>query len=114
MSEHGNSLRRLASRAFPTFPSDMRESLTVEQFVTGLSCHELKRYVQFSHPKTLDRAISLALEYESFEGSQDNPRTPRDNEKPHVGYARAVLPPVDKNDNNSNVIWKSLKNLFNK
>lgn len=51
----------------------MRESLTVEQFVPGLRCHELKRYVQFSHPKTLDRAISLALEYGSFEGSQDNP-----------------------------------------
>lgn len=81
MSEYENSLRRLASQAFPTFPSDMRESLTVEQFVVlGLRCHELKRYVQFSHPKTLVRAIniSLALEYRPFEGSQDNPWKPRD------------------------------------
>lgn len=87
----------------------MRESLTVEQFVTGLSCHERKRHVQFSHPKTLDRAISLALEYELFEGSQDNPRKPRDIEKPHVGYARTVLPPVDKNDNNSHVNLEKLE-----
>lgn len=78
VSEYGKSLRRLASRAFPTFPSDMRESLTDEQFVPGLRCHELKRYVQFSHPKTLVRAISLALEYGPFEGSQDNPWKPRD------------------------------------
>lgn len=79
MSEYENSLRLLASQAFPTFPSDMRESLTVEQFVVlGLRCHELKRYVQFSHPKTLVRAISLALEYGPFEGSQDNPWKPRD------------------------------------
>lgn len=57
----------------------MRESLTVEQFVVlGLRCHELKRYVQFSHPKTLVRAISLALEYGPFEGSQDNPWKPWD------------------------------------
>lgn len=106
VSEYGYSLRRLASRAYPTFPSDMRESLTVEHFVIGLGCHELKRYVQFSHPKTLDRAISLALEIESFEGSQD---TPRNIEKPHVGYARAVLPPVDKNDNNSHVNLEKLE-----
>lgn len=78
VSEYENSLRRLASQAFPTFPSDMCESLTVEQFVVlGLRCHELKRYVQFSHPKTV-RAISLALEYGPFEGSQDNPWKPRD------------------------------------
>lgn len=67
--EYGYLLRRLVSRAYPTFPSDKRKSLTVEQFVTGLDCHELKHYVQFSHPKTLDRAIPLALVYESFEGS---------------------------------------------
>lgn len=79
MSEYENSLRRLASQAFPTFPPDMRESLAVEQFVVlGLRCHELKRYVQFSHPKTLVRAISLALEYGPFEGSQYNPWKPRD------------------------------------
>lgn len=94
VSEYGKSLRRLASRAFPTFPSDMRESLTDEQFVPGLRCHELKRYVQFSRPKTLVRAI--ALEYGSFEGSQDNPWKPREIEKPHVGFARALFPPVDK------------------
>lgn len=88
----------------------MRESLTDEQFVPGLRCHELKRYVQFSRPKTLVRAI--ALEYGSFEGSQDNPWKPREIEKPHVGYARAVLPPVDKNDNNSHVNLENLEEYF--
>lgn len=65
--------------------------------------------MQFSHPKTLNRAISLALEYESFEGSQDTPRKPRDIEKPHVGYARTVLPPVDKNDSIGHVNLEKLK-----
>lgn len=44
LAKYGYSLRRLAS-AFPTFPSKMRESLTVEQLISGLSCHELKRFV---------------------------------------------------------------------
>lgn len=33
-------------------------------------------------------------------------------EKPHVGYARAVLPPVDKNDNNSHVNLENLEEYF--
>ena len=35
--------------------------------VTGLNNHELKRHVQFGHPKNLNEAIALALEYDSFE-----------------------------------------------
>lgn len=33
-------------------------------------------------------------------------------EKPHVGYARTVLPPVDKNDNNSHVNLENLEEYF--
>lgn len=32
--------------------------------------------------------------------------------KPHVGYTRAVLPPVDKNDNNSHVNLENLEEYF--
>ena len=38
----------------------MRESLIVEQYINGLTNPEMKRHVQFAHPNTLDRAISLA------------------------------------------------------
>jgi hypothetical protein len=87
----------------------MRESLTVEQFITGLNGQELKRFVQFAHPKTLDRAISLALEFESFDGLPNSPRKPRDTEKPPVGFARAILPPVEKNDCNSQITLEKLE-----
>ena len=85
----------------------MRESLTVEQFIfSGLSCHELKLYVQFSHQNTLDCAISLAVEFESFEGSQNVPGKPHDAKKPHVSFARALH---IKNDNNSHINSKNLE-----
>ncbi|CAC5419746.1 unnamed protein product [Mytilus coruscus] len=48
-----------------------REPETLNKFATANP--ELKRHVQFSHPTTLDRAISLALEFEAFEGSQISP-----------------------------------------
>lgn len=113
-SDYGYVLKRLASRAFPSFPSDMRETLTVEQFVTGLRSQELKRYVQFSHPKTLDRAISLAIEFESFEGTQDTIRKPQDCEKSSI---RAVLPPQkDSSENHLNLqnLEKSIEQIVQK
>lgn len=93
VSEYGYSLRRLASRAYPTFPSDMCESLTVKQLFTVLGCHELKRYVQFSHPKTLDRAISLALEYKSFEGHK-TPHGNRGTLRNHMLVIHALFFPL--------------------
>ena len=66
--QYGYALRRLASKAFPSIPNDCQEQWVLDQFVMGLKNHELKRHVQFGHPKSLNEAIALALEYESFEG----------------------------------------------
>ena len=55
----------------------MRESLIVEQYISGLGSAEIKRHVQFAHPTTLDHAISLAVEFEAFEGAQILPRKPK-------------------------------------
>ncbi|CAC5378552.1 unnamed protein product [Mytilus coruscus] len=80
-TDYGYALKRLSSRAFPTIPVMMRDSLIVEQYISGLGSAELKRRVQFTHPTTLDRAISLALEFEAFEGAQIYPRKPKDLEE---------------------------------
>ena len=65
--EYGYTLHRLAVRAFPNIPHNCQEQWVLDQFVMGLDRPELKRYVQFGHPRTLNEAISLAIEYESFE-----------------------------------------------
>lgn len=117
VADYGYTLRRLASRAFPSFPLDMRESLTVEQFVTGLGSQELKRYVQFSHPKSLDRAISLALEFESFEGSQDMLRKPKDPEKlPYRQCSTLISPEGNDSSNHTNNenLEKSIERIVQK
>ncbi|CAC5404154.1 unnamed protein product [Mytilus coruscus] len=80
-ADFGYALKRLGSRAFPTIPVMMRESLIVEQYISGLGSAELKRHVQFAHPTTLDRAISLAVEFEAFEGAQIYSRKPKNVEE---------------------------------
>ena len=77
VSDFGYALKRLATRAFPSIPFDARESLIIEQYISGLGDADLKRHVQFSHPSSLDNAISLALEFEASEGSQIVPRKPK-------------------------------------
>lgn len=67
----------------------MRESLIIEQYISGLGSPELQRHVQFAHPTTLDRAISLAVEFEAFDGAHIYPRKPRDMEEMPVLALRA-------------------------
>ena len=69
LEEHGNHFEPNASENINNMTcvtEKAQNGLTVEQFISGKSCHELKRYDQFSHSNILDRTISLAVEFESF------------------------------------------------
>ena len=52
---------------FPSIPNECLEQWVLDQFVIGLNNHKLKTHVKFGHPKNLNEAFALALEYESFE-----------------------------------------------
>lgn len=71
ITDYGYALRRLGCLAFPGIPYDAKEIYIIDQFIYGLGNQELKKHVKLKHPKTLDQAISLAVEFESFEGSQN-------------------------------------------
>ena len=84
-ADYGYALKRLATRAYPTVPVSLRESIVIEQYINGLGSAEIRRHVQFAHPTSVDRAISLAVEFEAFEGVQNHtPRKPRDIETQSV------------------------------
>ena len=87
--EFGYALRRLASKAFPSVSCSEQEVWIIDQFATGLGSRELRKHVKFGHPKTLHAAISLAVEFETFEGSVDN----YENSKPRVS---GLITSVDK------------------
>ena len=53
----------------------------MDQFIAGLGSPELQKFVQFQHPKTLEAAINLAIEYTAFVGNLDKVMKPSlDNE----------------------------------
>ena len=58
------ALRRLASRAFPTISLNAPEQWVLDQLVNGVGNSEIRKHVQFAHPRKLREVISLATEYE--------------------------------------------------
>ena len=73
--QYGYALRRLASKAFPTISLNAQEQWVLDQFVNGLGNSEIRKHVQFAHPRNLHEAISLATEYECFEMSSSRRNT---------------------------------------
>jgi hypothetical protein len=77
VTDYGYALRRLAMRAFPKITWEAREDIVVDQYINGLGTLEIKRHVQFAHPLNLDGAISAAVEFEAFDGTQQTARKPQ-------------------------------------
>ena len=71
VSEYGRDLKKLALKAFPRVAGlgDLDE-LIIDSFCNGMADGEMKKHIYFGHPQNLDRAISLAIEYEAMECSQ--------------------------------------------
>ena len=54
-------------------PRDARDVFAIDHFIHGLRSNDMKQHVHFNYPKTLDEAITLAVEYEAFESSIEIP-----------------------------------------
>lgn len=113
VAEYGYSLKRLAAHAFPKIPYEIREGFIIEQYISGLSDPDMKRHVQFSHPNTLDRAISLALEFEAFEGSQVNNMSRKPKEEDFVPICNSIKVNEQVNDqcSQSSIFTKMIENM---
>ncbi|PVD28926.1 hypothetical protein C0Q70_11521 [Pomacea canaliculata] len=51
VTEYGFVLNRLAASAYPNMPLEARETIVIDQFVSGLPSKDLRRHVQFNHPR---------------------------------------------------------------
>ena len=61
-----SSLRRLVNRAYPEAVPDLRYSLAKDQFIDALEDREIRIKLRESGPKTLDEAVSRALQIEAM------------------------------------------------
>ena len=89
VTEYGFALNRIASDAYPRMPPEARETIVIDQFVSGLPSKDLRRHVQFHHPSSIHEAIALASEFESFEERFDG-RKPENTEKGNDTSVRSI------------------------
>ena len=66
LSELGQDVNRLVRLAYPSATVDVRELLFKDYFIDALNDHELEWAVLRGKPESVDNALTLALEYESF------------------------------------------------
>lgn len=95
-SDYGYALRILSCLAYPEVPHSLREINVIEQFINGLSSHDLKKHISLNHPKSLDDAIALATEYKAFEGSQITLVKPKETFEYEESWVRSVSANVSK------------------
>ena len=75
VEDYGQALQSLAGKAFPETPEQALERMVIFQFTAGMEEEDLRRHIHFGRAKTMDKAISLAVEWESFSNKK------KDNDK---------------------------------
>ena len=71
---YAQALGRTVQKAFPKMPCDAQEQWVLDQFTIGLGDVEIRKHVQFGHPRDINAAISLAIELEAFESMNKTSR----------------------------------------
>ena len=61
-----SSLQRLIDKAYPEVIPDLQDSLAKDQFIDTLEDREIRMKIPESSPKTLDEAVSQALQIEAM------------------------------------------------
>ena len=89
----GRDIRCLARMAYHSLPLGTRDQLASDQFIDGLANKELRRSVLLSHPKSLDEAIRVAVEFEIASGDTTEPPKQVNSV---TGTAKHLPDPVDR------------------
>ena len=63
---YGESLEKLADKAYPELQEEARERFALNQYLTQLTNPQVAFGVKQSKPKTIDDAVRLTLEMESY------------------------------------------------
>ncbi len=109
VADYGYSLRRLGQKAYPCLLYQQLETYVIDQYINGLSNYELKKHVQFGHPRTLDQAIALATEFEALEGSVDRVKKP-------LHHTTDIISPINPTEPKpqSTISWQQISEMMDK
>ncbi|XP_021371063.1 uncharacterized protein LOC110461754 [Mizuhopecten yessoensis] len=66
LPELGQAIRRLVNLAYPTVPSDVRDTLAKQQFIEALADSDMRIRIKQGIPQNLTDTIRLAVELEAY------------------------------------------------
>ena len=66
LTELGQDIWRLTNLAYPTAPSDVRETLAKQQFINGLVRSDMRLRIKQARPSSLNMAVRHVVELEAF------------------------------------------------
>ena len=67
LSALGQEIRKLVRCAYPNFPPEAQEEISIERFLDAMEKPQLRRSIHESDPTTLDQAIEKGLQMEAWE-----------------------------------------------
>ena len=66
LPELAQSIKRLVRLAFPSAPANIRDTMAQDHFIDALRDSDARWKIRQARPKTLDEALTLAVELETF------------------------------------------------
>ena len=113
LMDFGCKVSLLAQKAYPQFPYEALDQVSREQFVRGLSDVDMKRHVDLRNPSSLEEAISLATQFESFDiGESHGPTAGRGetrSSRRRSAHVQVEEQPVSKKEKCTNEELASLR-----
>ena len=89
LSELGQDIKRLTNLAYPTAPTDVRETLAKEQFVDALFSSDMRLRIKQARPSNLNDAIRHAVELEAYNRAEKRQQEAQ-------GYIQSATEPNDE------------------
>lgn len=103
LPELGQTIRRLTTLAYSTAPADVLETLAKEQFIDALSDGDSRIRIKQCRPKTLNEAVQLAVELETFKRAEKR-------KDDGTGFLRQTL--TENNENEDSTAGSELKSMI--
>jgi hypothetical protein len=103
LPELGQAIRRLANLAYPTATTQIRETLSKEQFVDTLVESEMRIRIKQAGPRNLNDAIQLVIELEAYNRA----------EKRNYARSTTIEPVDDRTASALKDLWAKVESLHN-
>ena len=118
LPELGQAIRRLVNLAYPTVPSDVRDTLAKQHFIEALVDSDMRIRIKQSRPVNLTDAIRTAVELEAYKKAdrqsiegKSHIRTAKSDQSDSPGFSKDMEEVLKKIQTQLEVVQKDISQL---